>query len=58
MNEDKLIVPDDIILTKIYLLRDQKVMLYRLRSKTADIFHCNHISALLLARHYTRMFES
>jgi len=51
MNEDKVIIPDEIILTKIYLLRDQKVMLDR------DLAELFNVKAIRLREQVKRNLE-
>jgi len=42
---------------KEWINSNEQFLLYRLKSKLADIIHCIHISALLLSRHNTSSFE-
>ena len=51
MSSDKVIIPDEIILTKIYLLRDQKVMLDR------DLSELFNVKAIRLREQVKRNLE-
>lgn len=51
MNKDKVIIPDEIILTKIYLIRDQKVMLDR------DLAKLFNVKAIRLREQVKRNIE-